>query len=165
MFTKVPQTNDRPTSQNEVEPTFTLIGPDTTFTGNIESQENLQIEGQVNGDINCDELVVTESGTVTGDIVAKSITVEGTVKGQVRTDNLRLRKTSRIDGGVTLKNWIVDSGAKVDATCHFVNENLDKTVEEEKVIEEVVEETDSEAEKTELEAKAVETALPKKKAG
>lgn len=160
MFTKTPQTNDRASSTSEAGPSFTLIGLGTTLTGNIESIENLQIEGQVTGDIRCDELIVTETGRIIGDIVAKSITAEGTIKGQVRTDNLRLRKTSRIEGGVILKNWIVDSGAKVDATCSFVNEDLGDVLKEE-AKPEVEAKTEPKVDETGLEAKALETALPK----
>jgi len=165
MFTKTPHTGDRISLESDTEQSFTLIGVGTTLTGNIESIENLQVEGKVNGDIRCDELVVTETGCITGDIVAKSITAEGTIKGSVRTDNLRLRKTSKIEGGVILKNWIVDSGARVDATCSFVNEDLgDVQKEEPKPKEEA--KAESKADESGLEAKAVATAASKQaKAG
>ena len=160
MFTKTHETNDSVSSTSEADTSFTLIGVGTTLTGNIESIENLQIEGQVTGDIKCDELIVTETGRIIGDIVAKSITAEGTIKGQVRTDNLRLRKTSRIEGGVILKNWIVDSGAKVDATCSFVNEDLGDVLKEE-AKQEVETKAEPTVDEAGLEAKAVETAAPK----
>jgi cytoskeletal protein CcmA (bactofilin family) len=111
--------SSRETSDKNI-PT-TVITAATKIIGAITTTENLQIEGRIEGNIDCENLIVGETGEIVGDIVASSILMHGTIKGQVKTDMLRLTKTSRIDGGVILKNWIVDSGAKVDATCHFTD--------------------------------------------
>jgi cytoskeletal protein CcmA (bactofilin family) len=116
--TSTPRSSRETTDKNI--PT-TVITAATKIVGSITTTEHLRIEGRIEGDIDCENLTVGETGEVVGDIAASSIMMHGTIKGQVKTDMLRLTSTSRIDGGVILKNWIVDSGAKVDATCHFTD--------------------------------------------
>ena len=112
----------------------TVISPDTKILGSIETTQNLRVEGTIEGDINCAKLTVAESGVINGDVLAESIESNGTINGTVKTELLRLTKTSKIDGGVILKNWIVDAGAKVNATCHFTDNPIyheeETTVEE-----------------------------------
>ncbi|TNE35910.1 MAG: polymer-forming cytoskeletal protein [Alphaproteobacteria bacterium] len=121
MFDKSTSQNRSARDKSEQHVGTTVISSDTKILGSIETTQNLKVEGTIEGDINCARLVVAESGVINGDVLAESIESNGTINGTVKTEMLRLTKTSKIDGGVVLKNWIVDAGAKVNATCHFTD--------------------------------------------
>ncbi len=48
-----------------------IIGEDLTVTGNIISKGEVQIEGDVQGDVFCSNLIIGDRGRVTGVIVAE----------------------------------------------------------------------------------------------
>src|SRR5688572_6734335 len=61
-------------------PTQSVIDSWLTITGNLESQGDIRIEGQISGDIRCANLVIGRDATVSGDIVAEEAVVRGKVK-------------------------------------------------------------------------------------
>ncbi len=63
-----------------------FVGKTLQFDGNIKGNEDLIIEGTVEGTIMLANAFVTvaKSGLVRGDIVAKTILVEGEVRGEMR---------------------------------------------------------------------------------
>lgn len=135
----------------------TVISADTKIVGSIDTTQNLRVEGLIEGNITCAKLTVDAEGTINGDVLAESIVSNGTINGTVKTDMLRLNKTSRIDGGVVLKNWVVDSGAKVNATCHFTDHPIhhqDAPVDEKKA--------EKKSEKEDGDLKVVERTMDKK---
>ncbi|TNE60180.1 MAG: polymer-forming cytoskeletal protein [Alphaproteobacteria bacterium] len=151
--------------KNEPQVGTTVISQDTKILGAIETTQNLKVEGTIEGDITCSKLVVAETGVINGDVLAESIESNGTINGTVKTELLRLTKTSKIDGGVILKNWIVDAGAKVNATCHFTDhpmhhENKDGKSEETQDAAKAAAKSDKQA--SNMDTNVVERAMEKK---
>ena len=62
-----------------------MIGSKVKVTGDIESAEDLLIEGEVNGTVTLaeNELVIGNSGRVHADIEAKTVRIEGEVQGDI----------------------------------------------------------------------------------
>ena len=67
-----------------------IISKTIQFDGNIKGDEDLLIEGTVEGSILLNNAVVTvaKSGLVRGDIVARIIVVEGEVRGEMRGNEI-----------------------------------------------------------------------------
>lgn len=67
-----------------------VVGKTLQFDGNIKGDEDLIIEGIVEGIIILTNAAVTvaKNGLVRGDIVAKSILVEGEVRGEMRGNEM-----------------------------------------------------------------------------
>jgi cytoskeletal protein CcmA (bactofilin family) len=62
----------------------TVIGPDSKITGDLETKSQLQIDGEVHGEIRGRAVVIGTKGRVTGGIVAEEIVVSGQVRSQAR---------------------------------------------------------------------------------
>ena len=100
-------------------PTQSVIDAWLTITGNLESQGDVRVEGQVAGDIRCANLVIGRDATVSGDIVAEEAVVRGKVKGTIRANRVILQDTACVESAIYHKVLSVDEGASFDGqSCH-----------------------------------------------
>lgn len=94
--------------------TPSIIGADCTFTGDILSEGEVQIDGRLEGDVRCRNLIIGEQGSVTGEISTETVTVLGTVTGQITAQTVALARTARILGDITHDSLSVEVGAYVE---------------------------------------------------
>jgi cytoskeletal protein CcmA (bactofilin family) len=102
--------------------TAAWIGKALRVEGRIVSQENLTIDGQIDGTIEVGDhnLVIGAGASVKADLTAKTITINGAVTGNVlATDKVHLQPTGSVDGDITTPKLLMADGAtvkgKVDA--------------------------------------------------
>jgi len=98
------------------------IGRALRIEGRIVSQENLTIDGQIEGTIEVGDhnLMIGAGAAVKADLIAKTITVSGTVIGNVTaTEKVVLQPSASVDGDITTPRLSMADGAvvkgKVDA--------------------------------------------------
>jgi cytoskeletal protein CcmA (bactofilin family) len=91
--------------------TISIIGPDLSVTGDVISKSELRIDGEVEGDINGNRVVVGEQARVTGTVNAEDIVSFGQVMGSVRGRRVSLQSTSRVEGDVYHQVLILERGA------------------------------------------------------
>ncbi|HNC74909.1 MAG TPA: polymer-forming cytoskeletal protein, partial [Elusimicrobiota bacterium] len=61
----------------------TIIGPDTRFQGNVRSKGYVRVDGEIDGSVSAEGVIIGEKAVVTGDITAKMVFVGGKVTGNV----------------------------------------------------------------------------------
>lgn len=88
-----------------------VIGPDLIITGNLVSKGEVQIDGEVQGDIHGTYIVVGERARITGGIVAEEIVVRGHVMGSVRGRRVMLQSSSHVEGDVYHQSLAIEQGA------------------------------------------------------
>ncbi len=99
--------------------TQSVIDPWLTVTGNLESQGDVRVEGQVAGDIRCASLVIGREAIVSGDIVAEEAVVRGRVKGTIRANRVVLQDTACVESAIYHKVLSIDEGATFQGqSCH-----------------------------------------------
>ncbi len=98
-----------PMASGKVVPS--IIGTDLTVTGNVISKGEVQVDGVIQGDINCTSLIVGEKAQITGGIVAEDVVVRGSVKGSIRGVRVTLQSTSKVDGDIFHKSIAIEQGA------------------------------------------------------
>jgi cytoskeletal protein CcmA (bactofilin family) len=91
--------------------TPSIIGPELQITGNLVSRGEVQIDGEVNGDVHGSHVLVGERATITGGIVADEVVVRGHVMGSVRGKRVLLQSTSRVEGDVYHLTLAIEQGA------------------------------------------------------
>jgi cytoskeletal protein CcmA (bactofilin family) len=100
-------------------PTQSTIDAWLTITGNLESQGDVRVEGQISGDIRCANLVIGRDASVCGDIIAEEAVVRGKVKGTIRANRVILQDTACVESAIFHKLLSVDEGASFDGqSCH-----------------------------------------------
>lgn len=91
----------------------TTIGSEIQVRGRIEGQEDLRIQGRVEGAISLTEtLFVEASGVVRADVEARDVVISGIVIGNVRAeDSVTLNAGARLVGNITAPRLIISDGA------------------------------------------------------
>ena len=96
---------------------ISTISEDLTITGNVESQGELQLNGQVQGDVRCVVLVLGENAELEGNVVAEDVMVRGRLIGSVRAQKVMLQSTAHVEGNLVHKSLAVEHGT------HFEGES------------------------------------------
>ena len=92
------------------------IGKSVIIKGELSAEEDLTIEGQVEGKIELDhsELTIGPNGRVTADVLARAVIVMGTVSGNITaTEKINLRETASVDGDLVTPSLGIAEGASV----------------------------------------------------
>lgn len=103
---------------------LSIVGSDCTFVGNIIAAGEVQIDGKLEGDVRCSNLVIGEKGSITGEINAETVTVLGAVTGQITAKTVSLAKTARILGDITHDCLSVSVGAYVEGRFNRLSAQL-----------------------------------------
>lgn len=93
-----------------------MLGSSIQIRGDVTGEEDLRIEGRVEGrvELHDGELTVGESGTVNAAISARSITVQGQLEGDVRgTERVEIERTGELRGDIICATIVVHEGAKI----------------------------------------------------
>ncbi len=92
-----------------------VIGPTLVFKGELSADEDLVIEGTIEGTIahHKKNLTIGKKGRVTADIHASSVLVEGELNGDIHSDGLvSLAKGAMVIGDVYCSRIVVEDGAR-----------------------------------------------------
>ncbi len=109
---------------------FSVLGSDLSITGDLNASADLHVDGNVEGDITCSNLVQGETSTVTGNIEAESARFAGTVQGSIKARELVILKTARITGDVFYDALTIEQGAQVEGRFAHRDSRVDRKVEE-----------------------------------
>jgi len=84
------------------EKRISVLGPTLKFKGELKAEEDLLIQGQIEGSIeHTSNLTIGEEGKVKADITAEYIAVEGAVKGDLSSSqSVTIHETAEIDGNI-----------------------------------------------------------------
>src|SRR3954465_6373174 len=78
-----------------------LISSDMKIEGSVSCEGELQIDGNVKGDVRVARLTIGEHGEIEGSIVAESVECRGKGTGSVTAKQVRLHAQSHVDGDIT----------------------------------------------------------------
>jgi cytoskeletal protein CcmA (bactofilin family) len=90
------------------------LGPSLHVKGEISGNEDLHIDGSVEGLVQLDErkLTVGASAKVTADVVAREVVVYGSVKGNLRArDRIEIKKDGSVVGDLSTARIMIEDGA------------------------------------------------------
>ncbi len=99
-----------------------FIGPDLSIRGDLMTSGEVEVKGEVVGDIRARVVTVGMHAEIYGEIVAKSIIVEGKVTGRLRGRAIQLTRTAQIMGEIWHKTLGVEGGAFVQGRCRHMDE-------------------------------------------
>lgn len=94
-----------------------ILGDDVAIVGEritIVSKARIQIDGEIQGNINGQEVVVGPNGRVDGTITAKKIEVRGSVNGSLKASSVTLQPTAKVEGDIHNESLAISEGAVFD---------------------------------------------------
>ena len=90
-----------------------ILGPTIQFKGELSAEEDLIIQGTIEGSItHTQRLTIGAGGTVRANVEAQLVVVEGTIEGDVRAEkSVAVRETARMTGNITAPSVTILQGA------------------------------------------------------
>ena len=82
--------------------------------GDWQSDGTVEFGGAITGDLTVDVLIVTSTGTVEGNVRARSVTVEGHLNGTIAAIDANLSSTAIVTGEIEAEKIQVGFGAQVE---------------------------------------------------
>jgi cytoskeletal protein CcmA (bactofilin family) len=97
----------------ESAPRASVLGPTLRFRGELSAQEDLVIQGSVEGSItHTQSLTIGAEGSMKGDIRARVIVIDGKVDGDLyATESVNIRATAKVKGNVFAPRVGITEGA------------------------------------------------------
>jgi cytoskeletal protein CcmA (bactofilin family) len=102
----------------------TIISADMVISGTLASHGDVQIDGQVEGDVRCIGLVIGDKAEVQGEIHAEDVTIRGKVAGRIRARKVTLTATSHVEGDILHEAFAVEAGAFFEGNCRHSDNPL-----------------------------------------
>lgn len=113
-----------PVAQSRPSNNPSIISKDLKIVGNLQTPNDIIVEGKVEGDISARNLTVKESSEIEGHIRAEEAILEGFVKGEVRGSKIRLNKSARVQGDIIHGTIAIEAGAHFEGTVKRTEEPL-----------------------------------------
>jgi len=98
------------------------IGKSITIKGDLTGNEDLEVEGNVEGriDLPNNELTIGAEGNVKAEVTAKAVTIIGHVTGNVSaTDRIEVQSSGLVDGDVRAPKLVVQEGAVLNGAVEM----------------------------------------------
>ena len=112
-------------SNERVVNSSTKIGKGAIIEGNLKTEGNVRIEGEIIGDVISElKVAIGDQGILKGNLLAKDAEIEGKVTGILTIrDSLLLKPKCLIKGDIFTNKLLVEEGAKLDGQCK-TNEDI-----------------------------------------
>lgn len=96
-----------------------MISQGTKIVGNISSNSDFRVEGNIEGELKTSgKVVVGKSGVISGSLIGENADFEGSFSGKLKLGGmLTLRSSAYIEGEVEISKLSVEPGATFNATC------------------------------------------------
>ncbi|MFA9438016.1 polymer-forming cytoskeletal protein [Uliginosibacterium sp. sgz301328] len=109
-----------------------LIAGSVEVCGDVNFVDGLRVDGHVRGNVSSKPgvqslLVLSEQGSITGNVTAYDAVINGTVKGDLEIEHfLELQPNARVTGDIIYRQLRMDCGAVVDGCLCSANDSSRK---------------------------------------
>lgn len=91
-----------------------IISNDMKITGEMTFKGKARVDGVIEGNVNGDHLVLSESGKVIGDLNLTTLICHGSVEGNVKAQQVTAHSSSSMRGNLVASSLTVESGAQLN---------------------------------------------------
>ena len=101
-----------------------IIGEDLTIRGNVTSKGEIQVDGEIEGDIRCSSLLLGDKSQVRGGVAAEDVMVRGHVVGSIRGLRITLQAQSHVEGDLFHQSLALEQGAYFEGKSRHSDDPL-----------------------------------------
>jgi len=94
-----------------------VISKALKITGQLESTENIQIDGEIEGDVRGVHVKVGQNAKVKGSVYGDEVELSGTVDGKIEAKKVVLTSSAHMSGDVIHQDITIQSGAYIAGHC------------------------------------------------
>ncbi len=117
MFNKEKATS----TEKQVSSSATLISSGTTLNGDVISDNDLRIDGTINGNVHCSaKIIIGTTGLVDGNIQGLQADITGKVQGNISVSEiLQLRGQCNVTGNISAAKLQIEPTATFNGQCQM----------------------------------------------
>lgn len=107
----------------------------TSVEGTIIANNDIRIDGNLKGKLNCQgRVIIGPEGSIDGEVECQNAVIEGKFTGNLKVKELlNVRENAAIEGDVNTAKLLVQPGAIYNVTCNMGGQTLKAFVKEDKV--------------------------------
>lgn len=94
-----------------------ILAEDMRVTGDVISQGEVQIDGDVIGDVEAHALIIGDSAHIRGQITADIVRVSGAVTGRIKAREVVLTRSAKVEGDILHEVLAIEAGAQLQGNC------------------------------------------------
>lgn len=98
-------------------PVPSIISNGTKIKGNILGGDIVHIDGRLEGNISCNELIIGVKGQVVGQVKAQTLSLYGMLQGTAEVENLFIANTAHLAGDALHNSIAIEPGAFIEGRC------------------------------------------------
>ncbi len=98
-------------------PGVSVISKALKITGQLESTEDIRIDGEVDGDVRGVSVTVGSGAKVKGTVYGNAVELSGTIDGKIEAEKVVLTSSAHMCGDVIHQDIRIESGAFIDGHC------------------------------------------------
>lgn len=101
-----------------------MIGQGTKIVGDIETNGDIRIDGQIEGNVNSKgKVVIGSNGLIKGEVFCSNAELAGALNGKINVSELlSLKASSKINGDIKTGKLNIEPGAIFTGTCNMGNQ-------------------------------------------
>lgn len=93
----------------------TIIGLDSIMKGDLTSKGTVKVDGQLEGNVAADCLIIGDTGSLTGDVTARDIVVAGRIIGNIQAvEGVDIQCKGEVCGDISSARLTIAEGARFD---------------------------------------------------
>ncbi|MBU6443993.1 MAG: polymer-forming cytoskeletal protein [Alphaproteobacteria bacterium] len=100
--------------QSSQTPGVSVISKALKITGQLESTEDIRIDGEVEGDVRGLSVTVGQGARVKGTVYGDAVELAGAIDGRIEAKKVVLTATAHMEGDVVHQDIRIESGAYID---------------------------------------------------
>ena len=91
-----------------------ILAEGLRIEGNVIAEGKIRIDGEINGDIKGDYIILGETSKIKGNIFSEFAVIMGTVQGNITSQEVEIKTTGKIRGDIVTQKLSVEPGASVE---------------------------------------------------
>ena len=92
----------------------TVIGDGLKIVGNVTAEGLIEVNGQIEGDLQCTSLIVSPKAQIVGSITAERVVVNGRVEGPIQGGDVVLKSQAHVIDDIRHQSLTIEKGAYFD---------------------------------------------------
>ena len=115
--------NSKIFSDKSGQNSLSIITEGIEFSGEINTDGDIHIDGNMKGTIKAHEVVIGPNGNFDGEIISEVLKVSGLIKGKFTIKNLFIKRDGLLQGKAKYEIIVVDSGGKIQGELGLQKQN------------------------------------------
>lgn len=101
-----------------------IIGQGTKIVGDVETNGDIRIDGNIEGNVKSKgKVVIGSNGLIKGEVFCSNAELAGSLNGKINVSELlSLKASSKVDGDIKTGKLNIEPGAIFTGTCNMGNQ-------------------------------------------